>query len=149
MKKFSAILALIGACLSAHAVADDAPLRPLRWCRNVDGRLRQQVEACGPNATEVTDISAVDPNAKIAFDKVTKAYDAAARPVNAAAVAASAQRADDKEILRKGWMSILKMLGFALVVGLVGKMTGRSFVFWFFIGAIVHMVLVAAAVLSP
>ncbi|MCK9688064.1 hypothetical protein [Scleromatobacter humisilvae] len=147
MKKLSATLALVSACLSSHAIADNAALVPLRWCKNVHGQLRQQVETCGPNATEVTDISAVDPNAKVAFDRVAKAYEAQARPIGAAASAAS-EHPSDKEILRKGWISIFKMLGFAFVVGLVGKLMQRSFLFWFFLGVIAHIVLVAAAVIS-
>jgi hypothetical protein len=116
------------------------PLKLLRWCRNLDRKVRQQVEACGPGYTEVHDISAVDPNAKVAFDRVSKAYDAAANPVSSA----TNGRPSNEEILRSGRMSVLKLLGFAFVFGLVAKLMQRSFLFWFFIGAITEMILVGA-----
>ena len=53
-----------------------------------------------------------------------------------------------KQLLREGQMAWLKLLGLALVFGIVAKILGRSFWRWFVIGAVTWIVLVALDVVS-
>lgn len=68
------------------------------------------------------------------------------RPIPVPAIEAANARRD--EFMKHWHKSLSKLLGVAFVVAMVGKMAGRSFVFWFFLGTILHMGLVAANVLS-
>ena len=59
-----------------------------------------------------------------------------------------APRKTDKEILHDGNMSILKLLGFGLVFGVVAKLLKRSFWGWFVFGVVLRFLLVAANLMS-
>lgn len=59
-----------------------------------------------------------------------------------------AANARKDELMKHAGTSLFKLLGFAFVVAAIAKMTGRSFIFWFFLGAILRTGLVAANVLS-
>ncbi len=152
MKKLSAILAFAAVCLSAPlpSTAADVQLKVVHWCKDADGRLGQRVDGCRPNETEVRDVSAQDPSAQVAFDRVTKAYDAAAHPVVAPAQtpAARPQRTDE-EILHYGRMKLLRTLAFMVAGGLVFKLLlKRSFLIGALVGFLVELVLVGAAVMN-
>ncbi len=63
-------------------------------------------------------------------------------------VAAATPAVSDKEILKQARKSWMKLLGFALIVAVIAKVIGRSFWRWFFVGIILHIVLVAMNLLS-
>jgi len=157
MKKLSAVLAMIGVCLSAHGVPtvelkEYAPLKPLHWCQDSEGKVKSQIEECGPGLTEVSSISTIDENGKVAHEKLGTTLDTPANPVTGVTSSPTPspanERNSDKEVLRQGQKSWLKLLGFAFAFGLIAKLMQRSFLGWFFVGALVHIVLVAANVLS-
>jgi hypothetical protein len=50
--------------------------------------------------------------------------------------------------MKQAQMSWVKLLGFALIFGFIAKMIGRSFLRWFFVGIILHILLVAMNVFS-
>ena len=154
MKKLSAILAFAAVFLSAPlpSTAADVQLKVVHWCKDTDGRLGQRVDGCRLYETEVRDVSAQDPNAQVAFDRVTKAYDAAAHPIvaptQAQTPAARPQRTDE-EILHYGRMKLLRTLAFMVAGGLVFKLLlRRSFLLGALVGFLVELVLVGAAVMD-
>jgi hypothetical protein len=63
--------------------------------------------------------------------------------------ASEAQVAKENADASKQWRkSMLRWLGFAFAFAIIAKLTGRSFIRWFIVGAGVHFLLVAMNVLS-
>jgi hypothetical protein len=123
-------------------------------CEEIGGKqLRRGVLAeQGPDARPGT-FKIVDPDAPVPEPAAEQTTTQAPAPAAESAPAASepetastpAPSRDD--ILKQGRHSLLRLLGFGLVVGLLGKWRERSFVFWFFLGCILEVVLVALDVL--
>jgi|GEM_PF-4809158 len=152
MKKLFAILALAAAGLAGPVSSSAAEvLKVVHWCKASDGRVGQRVDGCRLNETEV-DVSAQDPAAQVAFDRVSKAYVAAAHPVvatmQAQAPTANAQPTDE-EIMRYGRMKLLRTLAFIVAGGLVFKLLlKRSFLLGGLVGFLVELFLVGIAVMN-
>lgn len=155
MKKLFAFLALAAVGLSGpvSSTAADVQLKVVHWCKSPDGRVGQRVDGCRINETEV-DVSAQDPAAQVAFDRVSKAYDAAAHPVVGAQVQAPAlptaqARPTAEETMHYGRMKLLRTLAFMVAGALVFKLLlKRSFVLGAVVGFLVELVLVGAAVMN-
>jgi hypothetical protein len=65
--------------------------------------------------------------------------------IRASEAQVAAENADASKQWRK---SMLRWLGFAFVFAIIAKLTGRSFIRWFIVGAGVHFLLVALNVFS-
>ncbi|MFZ6755855.1 hypothetical protein ACO0K9_01440 [Undibacterium sp. Ji50W] len=151
MKVIAAILFFI--CLNASAqgvptleLKETPPLKPLNWCKGADGKSNPQREPCAPG-TEGTSVNTIEyekPNSGQAPVAVVPAEVAAAQNTPASAPAIDTQGVSKKDF----WKHIGKLLGFALVIGLIGKFLKKSFFFWFILGLVLRVVLVALNVLS-
>jgi hypothetical protein len=156
MTRISAVLALVCIAVSAQAVQtvelkDYPELKPLNWCKHADGVTRGHIEPCGPDTTVGTSISTAQiGQKKEATDASSElnANTAAQDATPALSTATEEPAASDKGMLKQGRQSWLKLLGFALVVGIVAKLLGRSFLRWFSVGIIAHITLVSLNVLS-
>ncbi len=165
LKKPFAILALLGACVAAHAVPtlelqETPPLKPLHYCKDSTGAVHDQIEDCGPAMTEVSSISTQDASGKAVFQKLGTTMNTAAAPApvptatpaaaeaSSPSMAASSERASDKDVMRHGRKSLLKFLAFVVVFGVGAKLTGRSFLRWAFVGAVLNFVLVGLNLIS-
>jgi hypothetical protein len=155
MKKLLTLLVAFGACLGAHAdpfaQGGNAPqLKVVHWCKGVDGRLKQRVDGCPPGETEVRDVSAQDPNAQAAFERVTKAYATESDPVGRSVREADDRRArHNDEVMHWAHLRMLRTFGFILLGGFAFKLLlRRSFLIGGAVGFVVEAVLVGAAVLN-
>lgn len=159
-----ATLALLGTCLASQAVPtlelkETPPLKPLHYCKDSDGRVRDQIDDCGPGTTEVSSVFTPGANGKPEFQKLGTTLEsapaAAAAPATpsaretASAIPASANaQAGADDVMRQGRKSLFKFLAFVLVFGIAAKLTGRSFLRWAIVGAVVNFVLVGANLIS-
>jgi hypothetical protein len=75
--------------------------------------------------------------------------DAAGDDTEPAAASGPAPTPAKTDILKQGQHSLLRLLGFGLVAGLLAKWRERSFLLWFFFGCILSVVLVALNLLPP
>ena len=156
MKTFAAILVFM--CMTASAqvahieLKETPPLTPLNWCKHADGITRSQIEPCGPGTTVGSSINTNQPNEGAAMGNAPAAQangnSLAPTATPAPVVAAATPAVSDKEILKQARKSWMKLLGFALIVAVIAKVIGRSFWRWFFVGIILHIVLVAMNLLS-
>lgn len=123
------------------------------WCK---GSPSAQLEPCAPGMEERSaplnengTFAGKPVEGSIVIDKPTAPAPSSTEPVYAPAdPAADADKENDKkkrdkETLKEGQASILKLLGFGLVFGLVAKVLGRSFWRWFVLGALLRIVLVS------
>jgi hypothetical protein len=149
------VVAAIGLSHPLSSIAAEMQLKVVHWCKDGSGRIGQRVDGCRFNEAEV-DVSAPDPNAQVAFDRVSKAYDAAAHPVVAATpVQAQAQPPDarrersDEEVMHYGRMKLLRTFAFMVAGALVFKLLlRRSLLVGALVGFLVELVLVGAAVMN-
>ena len=160
LKKPFAILAVIGAGLSAHAVPnlelqETPPLKPLHSCQDSQGQVKEQIEDCGPGQTEVSSITSMGADGKAVRAKLGTTLETPATPAEpvaqatpSASAASTNDAISDKATLRRGQKSVLKLLAFALAFGLIAKLMQRSFWRWALVGALVSVGLVAANVMS-
>jgi hypothetical protein len=146
---------MVCVALSAQAVPtlelkELPPLKPLNWCKHADGHVRGQIEPCGPDTPAASSEDTVrDALAGAAAGSAVDPLGTASPKSPAASASESAQKAESDKLLMKGARkSLLKLLGFALVFGVIARLIGRSFVRWFLVGIVLHIVLVAMNVLS-
>jgi len=121
------------------------PLERLHWCKNSQGKVNYQRENCPVGTTEVSSIVSTNDDGTITYEKLGATLDSSPEPK----MVKTNIPADDSEEGMKAWRkSILRMLGFAVVFGIIAKVTGRSFLSWFFIGAGVNFALIVTNVLK-
>lgn len=152
MKRIVAVLALLSAFESANAaqevfLKDVPPLQPLHNCKHSDGTFAMQTDPCGAGTTEYSSIMQRNADGTGTYlplgATMNDTPNTASTPAPAAKPAVS-----EKEIMEKGRKSWLKLLGFAFIFGIVAKLIGRSFWRWFFVGIVLHIILVALNLLS-
>jgi hypothetical protein len=149
MKKISAILALLCMAASAHAIQNlelkEYPaLKPLNSCKHSDGVTRYQIEPCGPDTTVDTRVFV-----EAKQDSLQKFGEPGLFTPPQMPVSKNEPTVDTQGGLSNSWKSLGKWLGFALIVGLLAKMIFKgSFLFWFFLGGILRMILVSLNVIA-
>ena len=135
----------------AHAQAQAGGQRAF-WCKNPNGVAALQLESCAPGMELRSE--PVGPHGMVASPRpaqpavvpeasvVPKAPDAArpSSPAVAETVAAPGKEPRGN-ILTAGLFSIIRLLGFGLVLALIGRLMGRSFWRWLFVGCLLWIVL--------
>lgn len=141
VKKLATLLALACLPLVAHAIPELTlqeipPLERIKYCKGSDGQTRGQNGGECPAGTE--DVTKPDPFAR----KEAPAQAPAEPAVSSTPPKISQQKQD--ELQKKANSITLKWLVVAFVFGIIGKLMKKSFVLWFILGAIFHIILVAA-----
>ena len=163
MKRLFALVLLLAVSLFARAVPnlelkETPPLKPLKYCKAADGNVTAQNEDCPFGTTEVSSITTSDGTGKAVHAPLGTTMDSAAAPAPQAAptaqtatpsAATPSESPSDKEVMRKGRKSLLKAFIFGLVGAVALRLMGRSLILGFFLGVVLEIVLVAAAVIAP
>ena len=135
----------------AHAQAQAGGQRAF-WCKNPNGVAALQLESCAPGMELRSE--PVGPHGAVASPRpvqpavvpeasgVPKAQDAARLSSPAVEETVTAPGKEPRgDTLKAGLLSILKLLGFGLVLGLIGRLMGRSLWRWLVVGCLLWIVL--------
>lgn len=137
-------------------------LKPLHECKGANGKIQSQVNPCDPG-TEVKDrfrapsdahdeldeLAKRRPDIKAKLDKLEDRDGASTADKSDPVSQNDSEKQSDEKQLNKQWRkSIMKLLGFGLLLGLLAKLTGRSFIRWSIVGIALHFILVAANIIS-
>ena len=152
MKRTVAVLAVLFAFESTYAVQelvlkDVPPLQPLHNCKHSDGHFAMQTDPCGSDSTEFSSIMQRNPDGTGTYLPLGATMNDTPNTANTPDQVAKPE-VSGKEVMEKGQESWLKLLGFAFIFGIVAKLIGRSFWRWFFVGIVLHIILVSLNILS-
>jgi len=152
MKKIAWMLGLL--CLGASAWAipevtlkELPPLTPLNWCEDANGVKRGQVEPCGPGTTPTDSWITPKPALRGGASGAAEGFASAPQPA-APAVVSEEQAVRDKQATKGIQKTLLKLLGLALLAGLVAKLLGQPFLRGFVVGVGLSIGLVVLNVVS-
>jgi hypothetical protein len=153
-KSLRATLLVLAQFTFGHASAQSSDGEIAYWCEHSNGSVFAQREPCEPGK-EVrrgrfvpggNGLIESEPVAGVVAETdIPNRKPIAETPLNTAPATSLAVTAEktDKDVLREGQISLLKLLGFALAFGLIAKVLGRSFWGGFVGGAVLRIVLVS------
>lgn len=144
----------------AHAQAPGAGGQRAYWCKSPNGVAALQLESCAPGmelrsepvgphgavAGKPPDQPPIDPTAPGAAERSGPV--GAQRSARAADQKAAADYVPRGDALKAAVVSLLKLLGFGLLVGMVAKLLKRSFWRWMGVGWLLWIALVALKVVK-
>lgn len=158
MKRTVAVLALLFAFESSYAIqeltlTDLPPLQPPHNCKHSDGHFAMQKDPCGSDSTEFSSIMQRNPDGTGTYLPLGATMNDTPNTANLPNTAntpnpVAKSEVSDKDVMETGQKSWLKLLGFAFIFGIVAKLISRSFWRWFFVGIVLHIILVSLNILS-
>lgn len=166
MKRILAVFALLA--FNAHAqvhkleLKNYPDLKTYHECKDTDGKIRRTADPCESWETledqfkapkdahdELDDLVKNRPDLKAKLDKLDQEDNASATKKSTKENKSESEKQTEEKQLNKQWRkSMMKLIGFAVLLGLLAKLIGRSFIRWFIVGIVAHFLLVALNVIS-